>query len=200
MPNPATPKPPRKSGWSPARRASHAAAIRRWAPWRKSTGPRTPIGKAKSAQNATKHGAYSLERRLVCQAFRAHSRVLRLIVLYRRLWRLNPRNELLARIHALIRTYDRIFHIRLEQALERERLCKNLAFSPPLRQKLTRKSSIGSIRRACGGADGDGIINDGHKTQLYGFQQTRKRNPRGGGHVGRGGFIRHGGAAARTGL
>lgn len=148
MPTPTTPPPPRKSGralrssegakkgWSPARRASHAAAMRRWKPWAKSTGPRTASGKAKSAQNAYKHGAYSLEHRLVRQALRAHSRSLRLIVLCRRLWLLNPRNELLPRLHALVRTYDRIFHVRLAQALDRERLCKNLAFSPPLRQKV----------------------------------------------------------------
>ena len=191
-PNPAKPR----SGWSPAHRANHAAAIHRWKPWAKSTGPRTPSGKAVSAQNAYKHGAYALESRLVSQALAAQSRCLRLIRLYGRLWRLNPQNELLPRLHADIRKLDRIFLVRLWQSLEKERLCKNLAFSPSMRQLVNGKSSIGSTRRECGGADGDGIIHDNRNTQFSRFQQTRKTNPRGGRHVGRGGFIRHGGIAS----
>ena len=170
----APPKP--RSGWSTARRAKHAAAIRRWKPWEKSTGPRSATGKAKSAQNAFKHGRHSLERRLASRAFTALGRCIRLIALYRRLWSLNPRNELLPRLHAHIRKFDRIFHVCLSQALERERLCKNLAFSPPVRQIVNG--------------------NDNRNTQFSGFQQTRKTNPRGGRHVGRGGFIRHGGIAS----
>jgi hypothetical protein len=42
----------RKSGWSPERRARQAAAIHRWTPWTKSTGPRTLVGKAVSSRNA----------------------------------------------------------------------------------------------------------------------------------------------------
>ena len=40
------------SAWSPERRARQAAAIQRWRPWEKSTGPRTVEGKAKSSRNA----------------------------------------------------------------------------------------------------------------------------------------------------
>ena len=40
------------SGWTPERRAKQAVAIRHWAPWRYSTGPRTVEGKAESARNA----------------------------------------------------------------------------------------------------------------------------------------------------
>jgi hypothetical protein len=43
-----------KNGWSVARRAKQAAAIHRWRPWTKSTGPRTVEGKATSAGNAAK--------------------------------------------------------------------------------------------------------------------------------------------------
>jgi hypothetical protein len=43
-------------GWSPERRARQAALIARWQPWRRSAGPRTEAGKARSAANALKHG------------------------------------------------------------------------------------------------------------------------------------------------
>jgi hypothetical protein len=55
-----------KAAWSPERRARQAAAIRASQPWRKSTGPRTAEGKARSSANALKHGnrsRASIERR-----------------------------------------------------------------------------------------------------------------------------------------
>lgn len=39
------------NGWTPERRAKQAALIRTWAPWDKSTGPKTKEGKAAVAQN-----------------------------------------------------------------------------------------------------------------------------------------------------
>ena len=45
-----------KAGWSAERRARQAALIRTWAPWRRSTGPKTETGKARCSQNALKHG------------------------------------------------------------------------------------------------------------------------------------------------
>ena len=44
-------------GWSPERREKARAAIHRWKPWQSSTGPRTPEGKVRVAQNANKGAA-----------------------------------------------------------------------------------------------------------------------------------------------
>lgn len=45
-----------KSGWTPERRACQAMAIQKWTPWQRSTGPRTPEGKAVVSRNAFKGG------------------------------------------------------------------------------------------------------------------------------------------------
>jgi hypothetical protein len=41
-----------RTGWTDERRAKQREAIHRWKPWLKSTGPRTPEGKAVVAANA----------------------------------------------------------------------------------------------------------------------------------------------------
>lgn len=43
-------------GWSPERRERQSAAIRRWKPWERSTGPQTMDGKARASRNADKGG------------------------------------------------------------------------------------------------------------------------------------------------
>ena len=66
----------RPKGWTPERRTIQAALIRRWQPWRSSTGPKTEIGKARCARNALKHGKRSLA---TIREFQRIRRVLRLV-------------------------------------------------------------------------------------------------------------------------
>ena len=57
-------------GWTPERRARQAALIRTWRPWEKSTGPRTPEGKARTARNGDKGGAWKSDRELLRELWR----------------------------------------------------------------------------------------------------------------------------------
>lgn len=52
------------AAWTPERRAKQAEAIRRWKPWNKSTGPRSPEGKAQSSRNADR-GIAAMEARML---------------------------------------------------------------------------------------------------------------------------------------
>jgi hypothetical protein len=67
----------RKYFLSPAGRASLQATIRRNLPWRRSTGPRTPMGKAEARMNALKHGERSQETIRRLRAIRATLDLLR---------------------------------------------------------------------------------------------------------------------------
>ena len=49
---------------TPEHRRLRAALIRKWRPWEKSTGPKTPEGKAKVSRNAYKGGTRALLRAL----------------------------------------------------------------------------------------------------------------------------------------
>lgn len=49
---------------TPEHRRLRAELIRKWRPWEKSTGPKTPTGKAKSSRNAYKGGTRALLRAL----------------------------------------------------------------------------------------------------------------------------------------
>ncbi len=52
------------NGWTPERRAWQTELIQKCRPWEKSTGPKTPEGKAKVAQNAYKGGTWRVLREL----------------------------------------------------------------------------------------------------------------------------------------
>jgi len=52
------------NGWTPERKAKHAEAIRRWKPWERSTGPKTPEGKEVSKMNGWKGGEREVLRQL----------------------------------------------------------------------------------------------------------------------------------------
>lgn len=56
--------------WTPERRAKQRAAIYRWRPWEKSTGPKTADGKAHAARNSFKHGQTSQAARRELQAIK----------------------------------------------------------------------------------------------------------------------------------
>jgi hypothetical protein len=87
---------PRKSsGWSLERRAAHAAAIRRWAPWRQSTGPRTKAGKARSSRNAAKPEKKRDPMRLFDAALKKQRRYISDIKGFYGLGRRTVKNELL---------------------------------------------------------------------------------------------------------
>lgn len=111
----------RTSGWSPERRASHAAAIRRWKPWEKSTGPRTAAGKARAAQNAAKPHLKTDPDRLLDQAVRAQRRYLTEMQRLLALKKITVKNGLLKRHirnrHRALLKQGRDVTVRLAAAL-----------------------------------------------------------------------------------
>ncbi len=52
------------NGWTSERRARQAALIHRWKPWERSTGPKTPEGKARVSRNPYKGGTRAMLREL----------------------------------------------------------------------------------------------------------------------------------------
>jgi hypothetical protein len=42
--------------WTPERRAKQAELIRTWQPWKRASGPKSPVGKAAVSRNAWKGG------------------------------------------------------------------------------------------------------------------------------------------------
>jgi hypothetical protein len=62
------------NGWTPERRARQAELIRRWRPWERSTGPKTPDGKRRSAVRGYK-GAARPTLRLLAKVLREQRRL-----------------------------------------------------------------------------------------------------------------------------
>ena len=56
--------------WTIEEREKQADRIRSQKPWLKSTGPRTACGKLAASRNATRHGGYSAEFKMICQYLR----------------------------------------------------------------------------------------------------------------------------------
>ena len=52
------------NGWTLERRERQAELIRQWQPWKQSTGPKTPEGKATASRNACQGGDMARMREL----------------------------------------------------------------------------------------------------------------------------------------
>ncbi len=52
------------NGWTLERKARQAELIKTWQPWKQSTGPKTPEGKARAARNGWKGGTREVLREL----------------------------------------------------------------------------------------------------------------------------------------
>ena len=86
------------SRWTPERRAKQSAAIHRWAPWTRATGPRTINGKARSSRNAWKGSNRAWWRAVDT-------------ILKHNLWETNK--PLAQRVSAALATYERLHPDRL---------------------------------------------------------------------------------------
>lgn len=121
-------KPRISSGWSAERRVKHAAALRRWKPWEKSTGPRTQEGKAKSARNACKPGVAAL--RLLNQALSMQARYLVDYKRFMRMQKLMEENELLKQCRRAMVAKGRDVTDALIAAFYAVNACENMCGAP----------------------------------------------------------------------
>ena len=64
--------------WTPEERLKQLKLIKNWQPWKHSTGARTPEGKARSSQNAYKHGIRKLQKEM-SRLFREHKKAIGMI-------------------------------------------------------------------------------------------------------------------------
>ena len=66
-------------GWPPERRKAQSARMKAAKIWMKSTGPKTPEGKAICAQNARKRGFHDAGYRALREAMRYYTKFLKLV-------------------------------------------------------------------------------------------------------------------------
>ena len=64
------------NGWTLERRERQAELIRQWQPWKQSTGPKTPEGKATASRNAWQ-GGHRAELRELTKMVNEHVRLSR---------------------------------------------------------------------------------------------------------------------------
>lgn len=114
-----------RKGWSPERRARQAALIQGWAPWGRSTGPKTAAGKTRCAMNAFKHGHRSQVK------IREYQRI-------RYVLRLAAQN--IARVRLLIRLRDARPRIKYKFPPPASTRRTNTAFPLPLWERETAQS------------------------------------------------------------
>ena len=69
--------PLKRRAWTESRRKTQAERAQKQQPWRHSTGPKTPEGKAKSAANAHKTGLHTAQIRKLRAVLRAHKAFLK---------------------------------------------------------------------------------------------------------------------------
>jgi len=120
----------KKTAWTPERRAKQAAAVKLWAPWAKSTGPKTRAGKRTSSQNARKHYDAPMKK-----ALRAQSLYLADIKAFYRARDFSAQNELLKkhlrnRRRTLLRRGNNVTRM-LRLALIDNIMQKTCFFPPP---------------------------------------------------------------------
>jgi hypothetical protein len=71
-------------GWTSARRARQAEAIRQWRPWLRSTGPITLAGKAVASKNAIRDDPIAQELAAITRQLREVAKVVKKIEAKRR--------------------------------------------------------------------------------------------------------------------
>jgi release factor glutamine methyltransferase len=67
----------RQKQWTPEKKSKQARIIQKYRPWERTTGPKTIEGKAKSAQNALKHGFRSRDYAELCRLLRLQDEYVR---------------------------------------------------------------------------------------------------------------------------
>lgn len=100
--------------WTEAAKQAQREAIKLWKPWAKSTGPRTPAGKTRSAHNARKHDRSSIKGlRMINAALSAQTRSRKAAEAYF-LWKNAEKSEkrtiMMAYLYSVFKAAERAFY------------------------------------------------------------------------------------------